>query len=240
MTEETTTTETTETTTEQTVDTTTSAPEGEGTAPDTSAEESDDTVLGGGEQEAKDDSTSEDDDGEKSEDETTEEEAPEGPPETYELSLKAEDGSDVPLDAEMVEKADEVFRELNLTNDQANKLLPMAQEMLGKGQEAAMQQLLDAGAQQKKAWLEEYQASDIGGAKASETEAKAAQALEGLGFSKGHEFRKLLNDTGFGNNVHFIGAFAKIGEMLSEDGNFPVPDQAGEKEVVGHASLYKD
>ena len=137
-------------------------------------------------------------------------------PEKYELAL---DG--MTIDAGLAEAADPVFRELGLSNDQANKLLPVAQQVMQRTQEAALQQLADAGAQQRKQWLDAFHADpDIGGAKADESTHLAARGLDALGFEKGHPFRQILTESGFGNHPDMIRAFRAIGEMVGEDGTF--------------------
>jgi hypothetical protein len=59
-------------------------------------------------------------------------------PESYELV--APDG--VTLDAASVEAATPVFKELGLTNEQANKLVPIATQMAQRIQDQANQQII--------------------------------------------------------------------------------------------------
>jgi hypothetical protein len=155
----------------------------------------------------------------KPEDETAEEAAPAGPPEKYELALKDADGNDITLDAEAVQAAEPVFRELNLTNEQAQKLMPVAKDFAERTQQATLAQIIEAGANQKKDWLDAFKADpEIGGAKADETTHLAAKGLDALGFPEGSAFRKALTETGFGNHPDMIRAFRKVGEMVGEDG----------------------
>ena len=62
-------------------------------------------------------------------------------PETYELALEG-----VTLDPVLIDEATPIFKELGLTNDQANTLLPLAPKLMEKAQEATMQSLIEAGA----------------------------------------------------------------------------------------------
>lgn len=200
-------------------------------------DETETSVLGGEGDEGDDD---EGDGGDQTEGD--DDDAPAGAPEgDYELSLTDEEGNAIPLDAEVVAEAEPILRELNLSNDAANKLAPVAQKIMERGHAAAVQQVIDQGAEQRKAWLDEFVADEtIGGKNREQTEHNAAKALDALGFPKGSDFRKLLTATGFGNQKDFIGAFAKIGEMIGEDGNFARPNAGGETETVGWSSRYKD
>lgn len=139
-----------------------------------------------------------------------------GAPEKYELALEG-----VNLDPELVAEAEPVLRELNLTNEQANALLPLAPKIMEKAQAATMQAILDAGAQQRKDWLDAFAADpEIGGAKREETEHLAAKGMDALGFAAGHPFRQALTESGFGNHPDMIRVFRRLGEMVGEDGAF--------------------
>lgn len=165
-----------------------------------------------------------------------EEEAPAGPPEKYELALEG-----VELDAALVAEAEPIFRELGLTNEQANALLPLAPKLMENAQNAIVQNLIDKGAEQRKAWFDAFVADpDIGGGKREETEHLAAKGLDALGFVKDHPFRKALTESGFGNHPDMIRAFRRVGEMVGEDGLF-ARENAGVREAVpAWKALYPD
>ncbi|MBB3956849.1 hypothetical protein [Novosphingobium sediminicola] len=155
-----------------------------------------------------------------------EEAPPTGAPEAYELALEG-----VALDADLVAAAEPIFRELDLTNDQANALLPLAPQIMEKAQSSVVQHLIEQGAAQRKGWHDAFKADpDIGGAKMEESAHLAAKGLDALGFKATgfgedgkapHPFRAALNETGFGNHPDMIRAFRALGEMLGEDGLFP-------------------
>src|SRR3546814_17813258 len=63
-------------------------------------------------------------------------------------------------------------------------------------------------------------AEDIGGGKWDESVHKAAKGLDALGYAEGSDFRKILNETGFGNHPDMIRIAAKLGELVGEDGEF--------------------
>ncbi|PTR05679.1 MULTISPECIES: hypothetical protein [unclassified Novosphingobium] len=137
-------------------------------------------------------------------------------PEKYELSLEG-----MTLDPTLVDAADPVFRDLGLTNEQAGKLLPLAQQVQERTTQALIQQLTDGAAAQKKEWLDAFTADpEIGGANREQTEHLAARGLDALGFTKDHPFRKALTESGFGNHPDMIRAFRAVGQMVGEDGTF--------------------
>jgi len=141
---------------------------------------------------------------------------PEAPvvPEKYELTLEG-----VELDADSLAVAEPVFKELGLSNDQANKLMPVAKQFSERIADQTLQSIVDAGRVQKAQWADAAKADpEIGGAKFQETTHLAAKALDALGFPEGSEFRKALTETGFGNHPDMIRAMRKIGEMIGEDG----------------------
>lgn len=139
-----------------------------------------------------------------------------GVPERYDLAL---DG--MALDSQLVESAEPVLRELGLSNEQAGKLLPLAQGVMQRTQESLLAHFADAAAAQKRAWAEEFAADpEIGGARRAQSEHLAARGLDALGFNEGHPFRQALADSGFGNHPDMIRAFRRLGELLSEDSGF--------------------
>lgn len=173
---------------------------------DTASEGEADTSLLGGELKAE---------GEAEAAAAVETEAPEHVvPEKYELSVEG-----LALDAAAIEAAEPVFKELNLSNEQANKLMPVAAQFRDKVAGETLQQLVDQGAQQKAEWLTATKADpEIGGGKLDETLHLAAKALDHFGHAEGSDFRKLLTETGFGNHPDMVRLMRSVGEMLSEDG----------------------
>ncbi|OAN56931.1 hypothetical protein [Sphingobium sp. TCM1] len=146
-------------------------------------------------------------------------------PEAYDLT--APEG--MAIDPALLEEATPIFREIGLSNEAANKVLPLAQSLMTKSHEAAVQSMIDAGAQQRKAWLDEAKADpEIGGGKWDATLHSAAKALDALGYPEGSPFRAALTETGFGNHPEMIRAMAKVGAMVGEDGDF-IRSDAGVK-----------
>lgn len=164
---------------------------------------------------------------------STEGVAPVGPPEAYELAIEGFE-----IDAELAAEADPVFRELGLSNEQANALLPLVPKVIERAQNATVQAMIDAGAQQRKAWLDAFNADpEIGGANAEETKHLAAKGLDALGFTADHPFRKALTESGFGNHPDMIRMARRMGELIGEDGAFPRAG-AGDDKPDPLAELY--
>jgi hypothetical protein len=193
----------TETSTEQTAETTAeTVTEGGAHTAETTEESTESTALGG----------------EAETGETEGETAKEGPPETYELTPP--EGFEK-LDQEAVAAATPVFKELNLTNEQANKLMPVAGEFAKKIIAERDQQLLGEVAATRKNWLEEAKADpEVGGANWDTSLEAAAKAMDSLGFPKGSPLRNYLNESGAGNHVEMIRLMAKVGKAIGEDTDF--------------------
>jgi hypothetical protein len=145
-----------------------------------------------------------------------------GPPEAYELKLtvteKDAEGKDVEtqvdMDPVLVEKATPFLKELNLSNEQANKLVGLVPQI----QARMLEQQNDQFAAMRADWLKEAKADpEVGGKNWTKSLNLAAKALDHLGFPKGSEFRALLDETGIGNRKELVQAFSKVGAMIKED-----------------------
>lgn len=194
------------------VDPTPSDPAAPPVTPDADPDDSDDTALGGKTPAA---------DPDKPADPAPDpaDAAPPAPvvPEAYELT--APEG--MTLDAGLLEEATPIFKEAGLSNDQAQAILPAAKSLVERTQASTLQGLIDAGNQQRKAWLDEAKAdTTIGGANWDSSLHNSAKALDALGYPEGSAFRQALNETGFGNHPEFIRIFAGLGARIGEDGDF--------------------
>lgn len=137
------------------------------------------------------------------------EQKPEGAPEKYEFQVP--EGQK--LDSGALEQFEPIARELNLTNEQAQKLvdvygskiLPMVQ-----------QQQAEAWQKQSEEWSASVKADkEIGGDKLVSNLGVAQRALEQFGTP---ELKEYLNATGLGNHPELVKAFVKVGKAMSEDG----------------------
>lgn len=160
---------------------------------------------------------------------------PEGAPEAYDL--KAPEGST--FDADAFKLAEPVLRDLNLSNEAAQKLADVFPSIVEQVSKAGNAQLLASVADQRRAWAEEAKADEeIGGANFKANLETSAAALDKLGFEKGSPFRVLLNDSGLGNHPDMIRAFVRIGKAIGEDSNFVRGDAAAPIETNIARILY--
>lgn len=142
---------------------------------------------------------------------------PAGAPEAYDL--KVADG--MVLDTDALAIAEPVLRDLNLTNEQAQKLTDAYSQILPKVAERYQAEQTTQITQQRAAWAAEAKADpEIGGANWDASITASAKALDHLGATAGSPFRQLLNDSGLGNHPEMIRMFAKIGKSIGEDADF--------------------
>lgn len=160
-------------------------------------------------------------------------------PEAYELKVTTKDAegndTEVEIDTALLETATPILKELGLTNEQANKLAPLALEV----QNRMLQSQADNYAAMKADWAKQAMSDkDIGGANWATTEALAAKALDQFGAPKGSEFRQLLDDTGLGNHPALIRMFRDIGKAVGEDSDVPRTQVSGKPDRL--EVLYPD
>ncbi|HCT5585409.1 TPA: peptidase [Klebsiella pneumoniae] len=159
------------------------------------------SVDGEGQQEKTD---SQDGDQQKPE----KEQKQEGAPEKYEFQA----GEGVELDAEALKDFEPVARELNLTNEQAQKLVDAYPKILA----GVQQRQADAWQAQTEEWAATVKADkEIGGDKLTANLGVAQRALDTFGTPALKEY---LNGTGLGNHPELVKAFVKVGKAMSEDG----------------------
>lgn len=153
------------------------------------------TLLGDGAAQAGDAAEQTKDEGEK----------PEGAPEQYEWA--APEG--VTLDESVMGSLSEVAKELNLSQDAAQKLVDKMAPAMAQRQAAQVQAM-------QAEWRESSSGdAEFGGAKLAENMAVAKKALDAFATP---EFRQLLEQTGMGNHPEVIRTFYRAGKAISEDG----------------------
>lgn len=136
------------------------------------------------------------------------EQKPEGAPEKYEFTT----AEGVELDTEAMKDFEPVARDLNLTNEQAQKLVDAYPKILA----GVQQRQADAWQAQTEQWATDVKADkDIGGDKLTGNLSAAQRALDQFGTP---ELKEYLNTTGLGNHPDLVKTFVKIGKAMSEDG----------------------
>lgn len=129
---------------------------------------------------------------------------PEGAPEKYEFT--APEGRE--FDKTVLEKFSEVAKELNLSQENAQKVIDRLAPAMIEKQERARQEALNQ-------WVEGAKADkEFGGDKLNENLVVAKQALEKFGTP---ELKTLLNESGLGNHPELIRLMYRAGKAISED-----------------------
>ena len=138
---------------------------------------------------------------------TDDKDAKPGAPEKYEF--KAPDGMD--LDAEAVAAFEPLARELNLSQEAAQKLVDIYASRMSAFASAQQEQAL----QQRQGWEAAVRSDkDLGGQNLESTLNAGKQALAKFGSP---ELVNLLNHTGLGSNPEFVRFCATVGKAMAED-----------------------
>lgn len=146
------------------------------------------------------------------------EDKPQGAPERYEFT--APEGSE--LDAAVTDAFAGVAKELNLTQEAAQKVVDKMAPLMAQRQAEQVQAV-------QKQWRDESTADkEFGGDKLTESLATARKAMDAFA-SPG--LKQTLEQTGLGNHPEVIRMFVKVGKAISEDGfvngaNKPIVDDA--------------
>lgn len=133
----------------------------------------------------------------------------EGAPEKYEF--KPAEGQE--LDTAALEQFEPIARELNLTNEQAQKMV----DLYGtKIMPMVQQQQAEAWQKTTEQWAADVKADkEIGGDKLTANLSAAQRAFDLFGTP---ELKEYLEVTGLGNHPDLVKTFVKIGKAMSEDG----------------------
>lgn len=137
-------------------------------------------------------------------------------PEKYEF--KAPEG--FAIDEQLQGEFDPVLRELDLTNEQAQKLIDFAPKLIGKSVDVAVGKALEqVGFADAANWAATAKADkEFGGDKLPENLAVIRQARDQFASP---ELRKLLDTTPLGNHPEVVRLFYRVGKAISADGYVP-------------------
>lgn len=173
--------------------------------------------VGAGEGGSEGEGKSGDPDAAKPDDAKPDDKEPEGAPEKYEFQLP----EGVTLDEGALSVFEPVFRELNLSNTQAQQLAEKFLELRKSEAEATEQ----AYQQQAETWGKQVREDpEVGGA-AFDTNVKLAQRAVAAFASD--DLKALLNTTGLGNHPELVKFCVRIGKAMGEDGVAGVGSPAG-------------
>lgn len=143
--------------------------------------------------------------------------APQGAPEQYEAFTAPEGFA---IDEQMLGTFAPVFKELNLSQAQAQKLVDAAPQLITPAVQAATSKVLEqVGYAGYAEWPAQVKADkELGGDKLQENLAVALKARDAFATP---ELRKLLETTPLGNHPEMIRFFYRAGKAISEDGFVP-------------------
>lgn len=155
----------------------------------------------------------------------------EGKDEAIEYDFKMPEGLE--LDEAMANKFTDVAKDLNLDNEQANKIVALYSEKMMEEQQSRT----DAWQKQVSDWEGELKSDpDFGGAKFAENAEIAKIAVNKFG---GDELKEALNTTGLGNHPALVKFMYKVGSAMSED-SFNVESSNGNSQQATAQSLYSN
>ena len=144
---------------------------------------------------------------------------PQGAPEKYEFS--APEG--VTLDPAVVGSLSEVAKDLNLSQESAQKLVDKMAPAIAAQQAESARALTEQ-------WREQATADkEYGGAKLAENMALAQKAMDAFATP---EFKALLNQTGLGNHPEVVRVLYRAGKAISDD-----KVVASDKSLTPHQSI---
>lgn len=127
---------------------------------------------------------------------------------------------------EELERFEPLARELDLTQEQAQKLVDFEAERRKEANENAVKYWDDLN----KEWVETVEKDkEVGGKNLEQSVAHSAVFLKQFGTP---ELRAMLKDTGTGNHVEILRVFARAGKAMSEDKVLPGGGGAGEKKSL--------
>lgn len=156
-------------------------------------------------------------------------EVPQGAPERY-ADFKFAEGFDAKPDD--VTAFGTVARELNLTQEGAQKLVDLQTKMAQAQVEAQQNQ----HAAMLKGWRDASAADkEFGGANIEANAAIAVKALQQFGTP---ELTKFLTDTGLGNHPELVRAFYRVGKALGEDKHIAGGVSSGKPEQTLAQRMY--
>lgn len=158
-------------------------------------------------------------------------------PEKYE-DFKVPEGFE--FDKEKLAEATTVFKELNISQEGAQKLMDMYSKASIEAAEAGM----NLWKQTQEDWIAEIKADDKLGHKLPEVRSTVSKMIDQLPKEIGAGFREAMDFTGAGNNPAFIRALYALAQLTTEGtkvagkGPSPLGQSDGSKPRSGAAALY--
>lgn len=159
-----------------------------------------------------------------------EEEGNDGPPEEY---ADFEVGENTILDDEALAEFKGMAKELGLKQEQAQQMVSMAEKLSQKWAEGLQNHIVET----RTAWRDTVKTDkELGGDALPENLATAKSAIEAFGTP---ELKKMLDDTGVGDNPEFIRFALRVGKANREHDFVKSGKPAGEVPFYDHPTSRK-
>lgn len=140
-------------------------------------------------------------------------------PEKYDLKMP----ENSLLDPSTIEKISTYAKEKGLSNEAAQELLERENQAVASYHEAQMENVKKIQGN----WLKECEADkEIGGAEFKKNAELAKRVVDRFA---SEEFKKALNESGFGNHPELVRTFMRIGREMGEDVLIHAKSQGGQK-----------
>jgi len=141
------------------------------------------------------------------------------------------------MDSEVDTEAKGIFKELNLSQAQGQKLV----DFYVKHTTASQNAPYETWNQMQEEWVKEVKADPHLGPRLNEVKTTISRAIAGLGDPNlAAQFREAMDYTGAGNNPAFIKTFYKLAQMVTEGkhvaGNGPSPAGQQQKQTAVSAA----
>lgn len=143
--------------------------------------------------------------------------APAGPPDKYEF--KAPDdwkAKGLELDPAVIDKATPIFKELGLSNDQAQKLVSLYAGLSAEANSANEKASSDRLQTQSDEWKKELKADPEIGGKLDAVKERIGRMYDALPKPVVDAFKSQMEFTGIGDNPAFVRMMSAISEKFSE------------------------
>lgn len=162
--------------------------------------------------------------------------APQGAPEKYE-AFKAPEGYE--FDPATLGDAQSLFKTLNLSQDQAQKLM----DLYAANSQKSADGLVEFWKAEQQRWVNEVTTDPQLGPRLAEITTNFSRAVDSvLGPQLGVEFKKAMDYTGVGNHPAFIRGMDKFVKLLSEGGHVqgknPAPVRNEARPASAAAAMY--
>lgn len=121
------------------------------------------------------------------------------------------------LDAEVAKEAGDLFKGMNLSQDQAQSLVDFYVKKTTESAEAPFKLWTDTQKEWRDAVAAKHGPPD--GTRFQQISSTISRAIDGLGPQLASQFREAMDITGAGNNPAFIDAFYALAQRLNEGGH---------------------